>query len=185
MKYVRQDPKEKINWLGSMPFFGFHALAAAALFIGVDRASLLLCGVLYFVRMFFITAGYHRYFAHRSYRMSRAMQFLMAFGGTTAAQKGPLWWAGNHRDHHRFSDTEQDTHSPLKGFWWSHVGWILCDKHKGWDPDSIKDFNKYPELRFLTKHDWIPVWTLGVVSYLIAGWPGLIVGFFWSTVLLW
>ena len=92
----------------------------------------MLCVVLYYGRMFFITAGYHRYFSHRSYRLNRFWQFVMAFGGTTAAQKGPLWWAAHHRDHHRYSDTERDVHSPTqKGFWWSHVGWILCDKYAG------------------------------------------------------
>src|SRR5207245_9603052 len=103
MKYASPDPKEKINWLSSMPFFGFHALAAAALLIGVDRASLLLCSVLYFVRMFFITAGYHRYFSHRSFKTGRTMQFLLALGGTTAVQKSPLWSAAYRRTHHIYS----------------------------------------------------------------------------------
>src|SRR5687768_13777663 len=103
---------ERLNPVTSIPFFIVHLVCFAAIFTGVHMRDLVLCGVLYAVRMFFITAGYHRYFAHRSYRMSRPMQFLMAVGGTSAAQKGPLWWAGNHRDHHRFADTEQDTHSP-------------------------------------------------------------------------
>src|SRR3979409_642557 len=119
---------EHLNLVTSIPFFLIHLRSLAAIFTGVQARDLILCGVLYAARMFFITAGYHRYFAHRSYRMNRVMQFLMALGGTTAAQKGPLWWAGNHRDHHRFADTEGDVHSPLQGFWWSHVGWILCDR---------------------------------------------------------
>ena len=135
--------------------------------------------------MFFITAGYHRYFSHKSYKMNRFWQFVMAFGGGTCVQKGVLWWAGNHRHHHRYSDTERDLHSPLKGFWWSHVGWILCDKYNATDYDSIKDFAKFPELRFLNKHDWIPPWTLGVACFLIGGWSGLFVGFFLSNVILW
>jgi stearoyl-CoA desaturase (delta-9 desaturase) len=135
--------------------------------------------------MFFITAGYHRYFSHRSYKLGRGMQFVMGFGGSTAVQKGPLWWASHHRNHHRYSDTDLDLHSPLKGFWWSHVGWILCDKNKGWDADDIRDFNKFPELRFITDHDWIGPWLLGIACYFIGGWSGLVFGFFGSTVLLW
>jgi stearoyl-CoA desaturase (delta-9 desaturase) len=135
--------------------------------------------------MFFITAGYHRYFAHRSYRMGRIPQFLMAFGGTTATQKGPLWWAGHHRDHHRHSDTDLDVHSPQKGFWWSHVGWILCDKYAHTNTERIKDFAKYPELRFLDRFNWIGPWMLAIASFLVAGWSGLLIGFFLSTVLLW
>ena len=182
---IERADDERVNWVSSIPMFLIHGLCLLAVFTGVTWKALALCFVLYFGRMWFITAGYHRYFSHRSYKTSRAFQFVLAFGGGSAAQKGALWWASHHRDHHRFSDTERDVHSPLKGFWWSHIGWILCDKYKGWDPDSIKDFNKFPELRFITKHDWIPPWTVAIASYLIAGWPGLIVGFFWSTVLLW
>jgi stearoyl-CoA desaturase (delta-9 desaturase) len=180
-----RSPDERVNWVTSIPFILIHLLCLTAIFTGVTTKALILCAVLYFGRMWFITAGYHRYFSHRSYRTNRVFQFVLAFGGSSAAQKGPLWWAANHRHHHRYSDTEEDVHSPLKGFWWSHVGWILCDKNNGWNEDDIRDFAKYPELRFLTKQDWIAPWVVGVASYLIAGWPGLIVGFYWSTVLLW
>ena len=183
---LERSPEERINKRSSIPFVLFHVLCLAAIFTGVTAKALILCLVLYLVRMFFITAGYHRYFAHRSYKMGRAMQLVMAFGGSSASQKGPLWWAGHHRNHHRFSDTERDIHSPLKGFWWSHVGWILCDKNNDLDPDvAIKDFAKYPELRFVNDHDWIAPWLLGIACFLIGGWSGLVVGFMWSTVLLW
>ena len=87
------------------PFILLQFVPLLAFITGVSTRAVVLAVVLFFVRMFFITAGYHRYFAHRTYRLARVPQFLMAFGGTTAAQKGPLWWAGNHRDHHRFADT--------------------------------------------------------------------------------
>src|SRR5689334_20037783 len=109
----------------------------------------------------------------------------MAFGGTTAAQKGPLWWAAHHRAHHAHSDTREDVHSPIRGFWWSHVGWILCPASGPTDIDRIPDFARYPELRFLNRNDWIGPWTLGVLAFLVGGWSGLVVGFFGSTVLLW
>ena len=147
--------------------------------------AVVLAVVSYAVRMFFITAGYHRYFAHRSYRTSRVVQFLLAFGGTTALQKGPLWWASHHRAHHRHADTERDVHSPLKGFWHSHIGWILADRHSGTDVDRVRDLARFPELRFLDRNDWIGPWMLGAVSLLLAGWSGLVVGFFLSTVVLW
>jgi stearoyl-CoA desaturase (delta-9 desaturase) len=184
-KSIARPADERVNKITSIPFVLVHFLPLLAFFTGVTLRAVVLGVVLYAVRMFFITAGYHRYFAHRSYRLGRAMQFAMALGGATAAQKGPLWWAGHHRNHHKFSDTERDIHSPLKGFWWSHVGWILCDKFSATDYDGIKDFAKYPELRFLNKHDWIAPWALGFASYLIAGWSGLLIGFFASTVLLW
>ena len=177
---------ERVNWITSIPFFGVHVFCLAAIVTGVTTRALVLCAVLYAVRMFFVTAGYHRYFAHRSYRLGRPMQLVMAFGGLTSAQKGPLWWAGHHRNHHRYSDTDRDLHSPQKGFWWSHVGWILCDKNNDLDVnDAIRDFAKYPELRWLNTHDWVGPWSVAVASFLIAGWSGLVVGFLWSTVLVW
>ena len=179
-------PDDRVNKLSSIPFILVHLLPLLAIFTGVSVTAVVLCVVLYLSRMFFITAGYHRYFAHRSYRLNRFWQFLMAFGGTTAVQKGPLWWAAHHRNHHRYSDTPLDVHSPTqKGFWWSHVGWILCDKYAETDYERIRDFSKFPELVFLNKKDWIGPWMLGIVSFLIAGWSGVLIGFFLSTVLLW
>jgi len=182
---IARGPDEKVNWRTSIPFLLLHLLPFVAIFTGVTWKAVVLLFVLYYGRIFFITAGYHRYFSHRSYRMGRAMQFLMAFGGTTAAQKGPLWWAAHHRNHHRDSDTPEDIHSPLKGFWWSHVGWILCDKYNATEYDRVKDLARFPELRFLNRYDWIGPWTVGVASFLIAGRPGLFFGFFGSQILVW
>jgi stearoyl-CoA desaturase (delta-9 desaturase) len=182
---IARTPDERVNWRTSVPFLALHLVPLAALWTGATWGDLWLCLALYAGRMFFITAGYHRYFAHRSYRTSRPVQFLLALGGTTAAQKGPLWWAGHHRQHHRFADTDRDTHSPIKGFWWSHVGWILCDKYSATDVDAIRDFARYPELRFLDRHDWIGSWALGTACFLLGGPSALVVGFFLSTILLW
>src|SRR3954449_9114664 len=182
---ISRAADERVNWLSSIPFFLVHLLCFAVIFTGITWTAVALFVVMFFGRSIFVSAAYHRYFSHKSYKLNRFWQFVFAFMAQSSAQKGALWWAANHRHHHRYSDTEQDLHSPLKGFWWSHVGWILCDKNNGWDEDDIRDFAKYPELRFLTKHDFIAPWAFGIASYLIAGWPGLIVGFFWSTVLLW
>ncbi len=178
-------PNEHINKRSSIPFILLHFLPLLAFVTGVSWRAVTLAVVLYVGRMLAITGGYHRYFSHRSYKLSRVPQFLLAFAGTSAAQKGPLWWASHHRAHHKYSDTERDIHSPKRGFWWSHVGWILCDKYNKTDSDAIKDFTRYPELVWLDKHDWIAPWALGIACYLIAGWSGLVIGFFLSTVLLW
>jgi stearoyl-CoA desaturase (delta-9 desaturase) len=180
-----RPPDERVNWRSSIPFIALHFIPLLAIFTGITRTAVILCVLTYWGRGFCITAGYHRYFAHRSYRLGRVSQFLLAFGALSAAQKGPLWWAGHHRQHHRYSDTERDLHSPKKGFVWSHVGWILCDKYGATEYDEIKDFARYPELRFLNKHDWIGPWSLGIACYLIGGWSGLVIGFFTSTILLW
>jgi stearoyl-CoA desaturase (delta-9 desaturase) len=176
---------QSIDWRSSVPFLVFHLVPVAAVVTGVTAADLVLAGVLYVTRVFFITAGYHRYFSHRSYRLGRPAQLVMAFGGLTAVQKGPLWWAATHRTHHRWADTDRDPHSPLKGFWWSHVGWVMSTRYDRYDPDAVADLARFPELRFLDRHDWIGPWALALTSYLVGGWSGLVVGFFGSTVVLW
>ncbi len=182
LKNSELPPDERINWLRSTPFFLLHLMPLGIIWTGATVRDLVLCVALYAVRMFFITAGYHRYFAHRSYKLGRVMQFIMAFGGGTAAQKGALWWASHHRGHHRLSDTKDDPHASWRGLWWSQVGWILCDKYNATPP--IKDFSKYPELRFLEKYHLLPPVLLGVACYAWGGASALFAGFFLSTVLL-
>jgi stearoyl-CoA desaturase (delta-9 desaturase) len=176
----------RISLLRSIPFFAVHLACLAAFFVGFRWSYLILCLAMYYVRMFFVTAGYHRYFSHRSFKTSRAFQFVLAFMAMTSTQKGVLWWAANHRHHHRFSDTEEDLHSPsLRGFWWSHVGWILSDRYNTTQVDLIPDFYKYPELRWLNRYHLVPPVTLATTLFLVGGWGALVWGFFMSTVLLW
>lgn len=175
----------RINPVSSIPFFLFHLIPLLAIFTGVTWTSVVLLMVTYWGRMFFITAGYHRYFSHRTFKTSRAFQFILAYGGGTSVQKGALWWAGNHRLHHRFSDQPQDPHTPKKGFWWSHAGWILCDDSSATPDHAIRDFAAFPELRFLNRNDWLPPLTLALACLVIGGWSGLVIGFGLSTVLLW
>jgi stearoyl-CoA desaturase (delta-9 desaturase) len=175
---------ERIDWTGSIPFFLIHLSPLLVLWTGMRMVDVALCVALYFVRMFFLSAGYHRYFAHRGYRMGRVMQFLMALGGGTAAQKGVLWWAGYHRHHHRHSDQADDIHSPLKGFFWSHIGWILCPKYSRTPVELIRDFGNYPELRWLEKYWLLPPAALGLAIYLLGGASALVGGFLLSTVVL-
>jgi len=182
---VGTPTERRVQWRASIPFIVAHLIPLTAIVVGVTTKALVLAAVLFFTRVFFITAGYHRYFSHRAFRTSRFFQFVLAFGGCAAAQKGPLWWAGTHRVHHRYTDTDRDPHSPMQGFWWSHVGWVLSPMHKDVDHDDIAEFATYPELRFVDRHDWIAPWALGVASFLVAGLPGLVIGFFGSTVLLW
>jgi stearoyl-CoA desaturase (delta-9 desaturase) len=174
---------ERLVWLTSTPFFLVHLMPLAALWTGATAFDWILCAALYFLRLFFITAGYHRYFSHRAFRTSRAMQFVLAFGGAMAAQKGALWWAAHHRVHHRLSDQPGDVHSPKQGFWWSHVGWILCRKHEETRFELIPDLARYPELRFLDRWHLLPPVALGVACFLVGGWSALFIGFFLSTVL--
>jgi len=141
--------------------------------------------------MFGVTAGYHRYFSHKSFKTSRPFQFVLAWLGCSALQKGPLWWAGHHRLHHKHSDTEKDVHSPItKTIWDAHVGWILTDANDPTQWHMLRDWVKFPELVWLNKWHWVPGILLGVLSYFASvagggtGWGGVVLSFVVSTVLL-
>jgi stearoyl-CoA desaturase (delta-9 desaturase) len=185
-KYIRLPNGERIPLLQSAPFFAIHAACFAAFLTTFHWWYPVVALALYGVRMFFVTAGYHRYFSHRTFKTSRVFQFVLAFLATSSLQKGVLWWAAHHRHHHRFSDQEEDIHSPIQaGFWWAHMGWILSDRYNETRADLIPDLYRYPELRWLNKYHMVPGVTLAVVLFLIGGWGMLVWGFCFSTVLLW
>ena len=168
-----------------LPFIAVHLACLAILWVDVQPIDWIICGALYVIRMFGITAGFHRYFSHRSFKTSRVFQFILAFLGQSSAQRGVLWWAATHRYHHKHSDTERDVHSPVQhGFWYSHVLWIFSKRGRSVDYSLIKDFKKYPELVWLEKWERLPPFLLGFLVWLIAGWSGLVVGFFLCTVFL-
>ncbi|MDC8012093.1 acyl-CoA desaturase [Tahibacter soli] len=187
-----------IDWLRVVPFLGMHVMCLGVFFVGVSPFALWTALALYAVRMFAITGFYHRYFSHRAFRTSRALQFAFALVGAASVQRGPLWWAAHHRNHHRHADTEHDPHSPRRlGFWRSHVGWFLTRRGFRTDFDRIPDLARYPELRLLDRYDvFVPI-ALATGLFVLGGWlerhhPAsgtsaaqlLIWGFFVSTVVL-
>jgi len=189
MTLNRVSQKLSINrrgWTRSLPFIILHLITLIGVFWAPFRWEyILLCLGSYYLRMFGVTAGYHRYFSHRSYKLGRVAQFFMAVLASSSAQKGVLWWAAHHRHHHKYSDLPEDLHSPIQhGFWWSHLGWILSDQNLETDWAAISDFAKFPELVWLNRFYLVPPILYAVVIYLLTGWGGLEWGFFVSTVLL-
>jgi stearoyl-CoA desaturase (delta-9 desaturase) len=184
LKATRADGKLSPMFLVH-PFFLIHLAVLGVFFVTFRWKYVALMLVAYVVRMFFVTAGYHRYFSHRSFKLNRFWQFMLAFAAESSGQKGVLWWAAHHRTHHQFSDREQDIHSPIwKGLWWSHVGWILSCDYDDYDPRLIQDFGKYPELRWLAKFHSIPIVPLGALTWLVGGWSAFFWVFVGSTILL-
>ena len=167
-------------------YCGIHASCLLVLWVGASRADLALFAATFFGRMFFITGGYHRYFAHKTYETSRAFQFVLALMGATAIQKGPLWWAGHHRTHHKYADQPgKDAHSPRDGLWWSHQMWIFDQRFDGSAIEQIRDFARFPELVWLNQWHVVPPLLLALTCLAIGGWSGLLWGFSISTVALW
>ena len=192
------DGGNRIDWLRALPFIAMHVACVAVLWVGVSATAVGVAVALYAVRMFAITGFYHRYFSHRTFRTSRAVQFVFALVGASSVQRGPLWWAAHHRNHHRHADTPGDPHSPSqRGFWWSHVGWFLTRQGFRTDWARIPDLARYPELRWLDRYDTVVPVLLAVALYatgellqsvapqLGTDGPQLLVwGFFVSTVVL-
>ncbi|HSY41428.1 MAG TPA: acyl-CoA desaturase [Polyangia bacterium] len=173
----------------TLVFWGFHLAALAGVILcGFSWGGLALAVGTYFVRMVLVTGGYHRYFSHRAFKTSRAFQFLLALGAQSSLQKGVLWWAANHRFHHKTSDTPLDPHSAKqRGFLWAHVGWITAEDYDGTNLDLVGDLAKYPELRLLNRPgiQMLPAVPLALVLLLAGGLPALVWGFLVSTVMLW
>lgn len=189
---------DRIDWIRAAPFVALHLACLGVLWVGVSPVALVVAGAMYAVRMFALTGFYHRYFSHKTFRTSRAVQFVFAAIGAACVQRGPLWWASHHRNHHRHADTARDSHSPnVHGFLWSHMGWFLTPRAFRADLERVPDLAKYPELRWLDRYDIavpallaVALYFLGVVLQHVAphwhtsGGQMLVWGFFISTVVL-
>jgi stearoyl-CoA desaturase (Delta-9 desaturase) len=135
----------------------------------------------HFVRAVGLTLAFHRYYAHRAFKMNRVARFVWTLIGTAAMQKGPLWWAGHHVNHHRFADREGDPHSPMvSGFYYAHIGWFLNDaRHDKLEPTNpvVRDFSKAPEIKWLDTFYVVPPLLFALALYALGGLPWLIWGF--------
>ncbi|MBS0447054.1 MAG: acyl-CoA desaturase [Proteobacteria bacterium] len=156
----------RIDPARQLPFVVIHAGCLAAGWVGTSATAMIVAAALYALRMFAITAFYHRYFSHQAFRTSRRVQFVFAVVGAAAAQRGPLWWASHHRHHHVHADEPEDSHSALQhGFVWSHVGWFMARENFAARPGRLPAFARYPELRFLDRWDALVPALLCVALY--------------------
>jgi stearoyl-CoA desaturase (Delta-9 desaturase) len=176
-------PRSGTQWSTLIPFIFMHLVCLTAIWTGVTAEALVTAVVLYVLRVFGITGGFHRYFAHRTYKTGRVFQFILAFLGMASLQSGVLWWAAKHREHHRDSDTPADAHSPRHhGFWGAHWGWIFDRSRSYADYARMHDFTVYPEIVWLDRNRFLPGGLIALVCLATMGLPGLVVGFVWSTV---
>jgi stearoyl-CoA desaturase (Delta-9 desaturase) len=191
-----------VEWIRNLPYFFMHAACLGVLWVGFSWTAAAVALALYVVRMFFITGFYHRYFSHRTYRVSRPLQTVMAVLGLTCVQRGPLWWAAHHRHHHAHSDHEEDLHSPtLWGVLWAHMFWFTTADALPTRSRYVRDLEKFPELVWLDRHENAvyvafagACYGLGCLLHVLGWQPGggyghaglqiLVWGFFVSTVAL-
>ena len=194
---VRARP-DKFEFRRALPFVFLHLGCIGVIWVGWSWTAVAIAALLYIARMFAITGFYHRYFAHRTFRTTRLMQFLFAAWGNTSVQRGALWWASVHRHHHRHSDKEEDAHSPgVRGFIWSHIGWMTSSRNFPTDYRSVRDLAQFRELVFLNRFDMIVPAVFGLALFGLGAllnwlWPDLgtsgaqifVWGFFVSTTIL-
>ena len=177
-----------INILSIVIFWTVQVSALLVFFVPFSWGMVALWAASHFVRAIGLTLAFHRYFAHRAFQMNRAARFFWALLGTSAMQKGPLWWAGHHVNHHRFADREGDPHSPMvSGFYYAHIGWFLNDaRNDTLEPTNpvIRDFSGEPEIAWLQRFFVVPPLALAVIMYLAGGMPWLVWGFCLPTMTL-
>ena len=169
-------------------FWSIQVSALAAWFVPFAWTDLGVWAASHFIRAIGLTLAFHRYFAHRSFQMNRVARFAWTFIGTAAMQKGPLWWAGHHVNHHRYADRDGDPHSPaVSGFYYAHIGWFLNDsKYDTLPPTNpvVRDFSKAPEIAWLDRYFAVPPLLLAGALYLVGGLPLVVWGFCVPTVTL-
>jgi stearoyl-CoA desaturase (delta-9 desaturase) len=131
-----------------------------------------------------ITVGYHRLFSHATFKTNGLIRFLLLFFGAAAFEQSALQWSSQHRDHHRYVDTDRDPYSIKKGFFYAHIGWLLFWKHQT-DYDNVKDLQKDAIVRH--QHRYYLLWAVfaGIVTPVALGaLTGHVVGAFLMSVCL-
>ncbi len=178
------------NWITIGFFAAFHAIALLAP-VFFSWSAL---GVALLLHWLFggigICLGYHRLLSHRSFRVPKALEYLIALLGALAIEGGPIFWVGGHRQHHAFTeDVDKDPYSAKRGFWWSHWLWIMYPQEEAFNHQRYgkfaPDLARQPFYRWLDRYFvWLQV-PLAIALYLWGGWSFVIYGIFVRAVLLW
>jgi len=184
---IATSTKLPIDWATTLFLAGVHIAALFALLpSNFSWAAVGLAIFLHWVTGGLgITLGWHRLLTHRSFQTPKWLEYLLVFCGTLACQMGPIGWVGLHRHHHAYSDQEPDQHDSNRGFWWSHMGWMLHEvPAKQEIARYTKDIGNDPVYLFFEKY-FLPIQiALGIVLYLIGGWSFVVWGIFVRLVLV-
>jgi fatty-acid desaturase len=183
--------RNTVDW-GVVLFFGVcHAIALILAPIYFSWSAL---GVMLLLHWLFgsigICLGYHRLLSHRSFRVPHWLEYVFATVGAMAAQGGPIFWVGGHRKHHAFTeDPQQDPYSAKRGFWWSHMMWILQPQPESFEfaqySKFAPDLAKQAYYRWLDRYFLLLQVPLAIALYALGGWSFVVYGIFVRAVLLW
>ncbi|MDJ0702893.1 MAG: fatty acid desaturase [Leptolyngbyaceae cyanobacterium MO_188.B28] len=183
-------PPRRLNWVSITFFSAVHVLACLAPWffswpaLGVAILLHWLCGSVG------ICLGYHRLLTHRSFQVSKGLEYAIALIGALAIQGGPIFWVAGHRMHHAYTeDIDKDPYSAKRGFWWSHLLWLMYYREDFFDYEIYKryasDLAREPFYRWLNRYFLLLQLPLGLLLYQLGGWSFVIYGLFLRAVLLW
>lgn len=177
------------NWNTVFFVIAFHLLAIPVFFTFSWQNFVAAFALWWVGASWGIGIGYHRLLTHRGFTTSVWMTRLLATFGTFALQSGPISWVTTHRVHHAFTDTDKDPHSPRKGTWWAHIGWIFSgvaqiqpeSTRQRYSPDLLKD----PYLVWIDKYYYLPTILVSIPLFLIGGWQMVVWAVFARVVMSW
>ena len=186
---LEQTDSNKVQWSTIVAVAIFHILAIAALFT-FSWQNLLAFFVLWWISgSLGIGLGYHRLLTHGGYKVPKWLEYFLTFCGTMAMQSGPLMWVTTHRIHHAHTETDKDPHSPRKGTYWAHIGWIFrgtAQVQPRWAvqkyaPDLLKDKVHV----FFDNYYYVSTIILGVALFAVGGFSMVLWGVFLRIVFGW
>ncbi|PBK70956.1 delta 9-fatty acid desaturase [Armillaria solidipes] len=165
----------EVEWIS---VFALTFIPAASLYGALTTTlrlpTFLLAFAYYFYTGLSITAGYHRLWAHRSYNASLPLQIFLLLGASGAVQGSVKWWSRGHRAHHRYTDTDLDPYNALRGFFYSHIGWMLLRPRRTIGKADVSDLGKDPLLQWQHRHF---TWLIFIMAF---GVPTAIAHFGWG-----
>lgn len=179
-----------------LPFIGTLIAIGLLFWVPSSSVDIGLLLVMYVATTLGVTAGFHRQFAHRSFKAAPALRVALGILGSMAAQGNLIYWVATHRRHHQYSEGEGDPHSPyihdgkalgrLRGLWHSHLGWMI-DSQMTNTVKFTKDLMRDPAIRRV--NDLYILWVaLGLAIPAVLGglltlsWMGALTGFLWGGV---
>lgn len=176
-------PVRKTRWVGIIFFIILHLVGVVGTPLywfhrGISAGEWALFGSYFVLTNLAITVGYHRLFSHACYKANPIVRFLLLFFGAATFEQSALKWSSQHRQHHQFTDTDQDPYNIKRGFWYAHMNWILLYKHRV-NYDNVKDLRKSKLV--MNQHHLYSLWSVGagiLVPMLIGVWMGHPLGAF-------
>ncbi len=180
----------EINWMIIVFFAIVHLLALLAPWYFSWSALGMTLLLHWLLGSIGICLGYHRLLSHRSFQVPRFLEYAIAILGALALQGGPIFWVAGHRLHHAYTeDVEKDPYSAKKGFWWSHILWMIYPRKEFFNYEQYQryapDLVRQSFYRFLNRYYILLQVPLGIFLYLLGGWSFVIYGVFLRVVLLW